>query len=131
MQAGAADEGAVHAVPAKQRGGVVRLDAAAVLYGKRLSRFLTEHLTEAAPNYGVRLLACWGVARCPGLPIAQTGSYAMVRRVKVSADTPANPWMSCRSSTASVWSAFTLVQSLADAEDHIEARGQGNNVPFG
>ena len=39
MQAGAADEGAVHAGLAKQRGGVLRLDAAAVLYDKRLADF--------------------------------------------------------------------------------------------
>ena len=56
-QAGAACKRAVHAVSTKQRGGVVRLDTAAVLYGKRLSRFLPEHLTETAPNDGVRLLS--------------------------------------------------------------------------
>jgi hypothetical protein len=36
MQAGAANEGTVHAGPGKQRGGVIRLDAAAVLDGKGL-----------------------------------------------------------------------------------------------
>ena len=51
----------------------------------------------------------------------------MLRRVRVSAETPANPWTSCRSSTASVWFALTLVQSLADAQDHVEAGGQGNS----
>ena len=38
----------------KQGGGVLRLDAAAVLDDQRLSRFLVEHLTEATPNDGVR-----------------------------------------------------------------------------
>ena len=57
-----------------------------------LSRFLVEHLSEAAPNEGVRVLSLLGRGVVSGLPIAQTGSYAMVRRLKVSADTPANPW---------------------------------------
>ena len=110
----------------KQRGGVLRLDAAAVLDDKRLSRFLVEHLTEAAPNDGVRLLSLLGGGVVSGMPIAQTGSYAMVRRVKVSADRPANPWMSCRSSTASVWSASRWSRVSPTAEDHVEAGGQGN-----
>ena len=44
----------------------------------------------------------------------------------MSGDRPANPWTSCRSSTASVWSGLAFVQSLAAAEDHVEAGGQGN-----
>ena len=35
IQAGAADEGTVHAVLAQQRGGVLRLDAAAILDDNR------------------------------------------------------------------------------------------------
>jgi hypothetical protein len=60
MQAGAANQGAVQAGTAKQRGGVIRHDAATVLYGKGLSRLGIEHLTEAAPNDGVRLLSLLG-----------------------------------------------------------------------
>src|SRR5208337_24467 len=56
VQTGSADEGAVHAVSAEQRCGVVGLDAATVLDGKRLSRFLSKHLSEAVPNDGVRVL---------------------------------------------------------------------------
>ena len=56
---------------AKHRGGVLWLDAAAVLYGKRLSRFLLENLTEAPPNEGMRVLSLLGggfvsaTADCP------------------------------------------------------------------
>ena len=53
MQTGTANKGAVHAMQTEQRGGVLRLDAASVLYGKRLSRFLPEHPTEAVQDDGV------------------------------------------------------------------------------
>jgi len=56
VQTGSANEGAVHAVAAKQRRRVVGLDTAAVLYRKLLSRFLPKYLSEAAPNDGVRVL---------------------------------------------------------------------------
>ncbi len=56
IKTGAADEGAVYAGLAEQCGGVVRLDATAVLDDKRLSRFRVEHLSEAVPNESVRFL---------------------------------------------------------------------------
>jgi hypothetical protein len=55
----------------KQRRGVVRLDAAAVLYGKCLSRSISEDLSEATPNDGVRIFSLLGggvvfeIADCP------------------------------------------------------------------
>ena len=37
--------------------------------------------------------ACWGVAWWPLRPIAQTGSYAMLRRVSVSAESTSDRWL--------------------------------------
>src|SRR6476469_1862838 len=71
LQAGAADECTVHSMLAQQRGGVIRLDAAAVLDGERPGRILPEHPTEAAPDDGVRVLGLLGggvlseTADCP------------------------------------------------------------------
>ena len=119
-------QGAVHAGPAKKRGGVVWLDAAAILNGKHPGRFLIEHLTEAAPNDGVRLLsllgggAVSGMADCPDRFVRDGQAGQGIRRhAGQSLD-------ELPSSTASVWSGLTLVQRLADAEDHVETGGQGN-----
>ena len=60
IQAGATHEGAVHAGLAKQRDGVLRIDAATVLNDKRLSRLFPEHTPKAPPDYGVRLLNLLG-----------------------------------------------------------------------
>ena len=54
LQTGAAYEGAIDAFLRKQRGSVLWLDAAAVLYGNCLSRFRRENLTEAVANCSVR-----------------------------------------------------------------------------
>jgi Peptidase family M50 len=60
IQAGPADEGAIHAGLAEEGSGVFRLDAAAVLNHKRLGRFVVEYLTEAVPNKFVRLVSLLG-----------------------------------------------------------------------
>ena len=74
LEAGAADQGAVHVGLAQQRGRVVRLDAAAVLNRKRSGRFLAELLAKFAPRMKAwASWACSGVALRP-VPMAQTGS---------------------------------------------------------
>ena len=67
IQAGPADEGAVHAGLAEEGSGVFRLDAAAVLNRKCLGRFVIEYLTEAAPNKLVRLVTLLGSGMMTGI----------------------------------------------------------------
>jgi hypothetical protein len=65
MEAGTADEGTVHSRARQQLGSIVGLDAASILDGQRLSRFLVEHLTAARPNDGVSILSLLGCGMVP------------------------------------------------------------------
>ena len=91
-----------------------------------LSRFHVEHLTEAATNDGVRFLSLLGCrvvsggADCPDRFVrdAQAGQGIRRQAGQSLAELP----IEHRFGLVGV----TLVQSFADAEDHVEAGGQGN-----
>jgi hypothetical protein len=54
-------------------------------------------------------------------------SNAMLRWATVSADRPTNPCMSCRVEHRVGLVSLTLLQRLADAQDHVEVGGQGHS----
>ncbi len=127
MQAGAADQGAVHAVATQEGSGVLRLDAAAVLDDQRLSRPFIEHLTEATPNDGVRLMSLLGggfvseIANCPHRFMSDGEAGQSVCRQ--FGQSPDELPLEHRFGLAGL----ALVQGLAAAEDHLEAGGQGKS----
>lgn len=54
------------------------------------------------------------------MPIVQTGSYAMLKRVKVSADKLTNPWMSWLVEHRFGLVVLKVVPHRADAKDHVD-----------
>ncbi len=70
--------------------------------------------------------ACCGVAWCPRLPIAQTGSYAMRQAGQGLGRQAGQSLDELPVEHRFGLVGLTLVQSLAAAEDHLEAGGQGN-----
>ena len=123
IQAGSAKSGRVHPGSAGNVRGI-SLDAAAVLDGKRLGRWLIEHLSEAVPDDGMSrpgLARVWRDVRDPRWPDRLVCDGQMHQAVcRQVGQSQIELLLEHRFSLARL----TLFHCLAAAEDHVEARGQ-------